>query len=283
MVKPTVKPSTLAATSPPSPPRRGPAASPARHAPRPGTRGSVSRPTSRPPSSSPSCGPRCMPTSPPRPPSPSTGCARPAATPRRADMPRRWGQPGAQRRMELAVLPLPQAGRVGAGRGGPDGQQRRPGPPHRAGRPSGRCGAVALPVVGRVRHVLVRAHLAAQPRYAVMPALLWFRRDLRLGDHPALAEAVGRPTTRTCSPASCWIRAWRKRRARGGCNSWAMRCGNWTTTSTGGYWWSAAGPNSGSRCWPSRSTPRRCTSRRISRPSASAATSGCARSWARFR
>jgi hypothetical protein len=46
-----------------------------------------------------------------------------------------------------------------------------------------------------------------------MPALLWCRRDLRLCDHPAPASASDAAETKKCSPASCSIRAWRRRRA----------------------------------------------------------------------
>ena len=81
----------------------------------------------------------------------------------------------------------------------------------------------------------------------MMPALLWFRRDLRLRDHPALAAACRR-RPRTCSPASSSTRAWRRRRARAACSSWVTRCGNCATTWMAGCWWYAAGPSSGFRC-----------------------------------
>ena len=69
-----------------------------------------------------------------------------------------------------------------------------------------------------------------------MTALLWFRRDLRLGDHPALdALPPVRAATGTCLPALCLIRDWRRHRGGADCSFWATRCGNSETISMAGY------------------------------------------------
>src|SRR6202453_209186 len=94
--------------------------------------------------------------------------------------------------MELAFLPVPQTRCVRARRRRIGGKQCRPRQADRRGRHPSRTGAVALPVVVCLRDRSVRPHLAAQSlseEHRIMSALLWFRRDLRLCDHPALASA----------------------------------------------------------------------------------------------
>jgi deoxyribodipyrimidine photolyase len=59
-----------------------------------------------------------------------------------------------------------------------------------------------------------------------MLALLWFRRDLRLRDHPALAAAAANDEVLACFVLD---RGWWPRRVSGACNFWATRCDNCAT------------------------------------------------------
>ena len=61
-----------------------------------------------------------------------------------------------------------------------------------------------------------------------MPTLLWFRRDLRLGDHPALIAAADNEEVLACfvldprleaSSGRRRLRFWRPSTARSPCNS----------------------------------------------------------------
>jgi deoxyribodipyrimidine photolyase len=65
-----------------------------------------------------------------------------------------------------------------------------------------------------------------------MPALLWFRRDLRLGDHPGLIAAADNQEVLACFVLDPRLEA---SSAGDGCNSWVTRCGNCETTWTVGY------------------------------------------------
>lgn len=116
-----------------------------------------------------------------------------------------------------------------------------------------------------------------------MTTLLWFRRDLRLGDHPALAAAAaaaadGAPDE-TNTVLACFVvdPGWRLRPANGGCSSWATRCDSSTRIWTADCWWSGADPSSESPRSSSGSVPHRYTSRRTTRHLGDDATSGSAR------
>ena len=104
---------------------------------------------------------------------------------------------------------------------------------------------------------------------AATTSILWFRRDLRLSDHPALLAAIdsaarvlpvfvldpGCSRTTPRAPGGCSPRSRRCRRTPGARSS----CG-------------AATPSTSSRSSRRRSAPSRCTSRARRRPTAAAAT-----------
>ena len=89
--------------------------------------------------------------------------ARSGASGRGAQLRRRVGrQPDPQRRMELAVLQVPQARRFGGWRGGAGSQQRRPDQADRRGRSARRRRAVAVSAVVCLCHCNVGPYLGTQ-------------------------------------------------------------------------------------------------------------------------
>jgi deoxyribodipyrimidine photo-lyase len=67
-----------------------------------------------------------------------------------------------------------------------------------------------------------------------MSSLLWFRRDLRLRDHPALAAAAADSD----EVLACFVLDPRLEASSGQRRLQFLSdsCGNWTTTSTAGCW-----------------------------------------------
>ena len=105
--------------------------------------------------------------------------------------------------------------------------------------------------------------------------LLWFRRDLRLHDLPALLEAGGDDA----DVLACYVLDPRlkSRQARGACSSSTTRCASCTTRSTASSWSPEVGPRREYRTWPTQSARHPCTSPRTSRRSGHTATTRSAR------
>ena len=123
--------------------------------------------------------------------------------------------------------------------------------------------------------------LAAVGRDELHAAVMWFRRDLRLADNPALLEAAG-PTGGVLplfvlDPA-LWGPAGLPRRAYLGASLRALDASLRRAEGAASRW--CAATRSGGWCWPpGRSAPTGCTSPPTSGPTAPRATGGRARRW----